>query len=55
MRNEIGRLAQGNKHGVKHTDTIEFIHANELPKGQPVTYAGFSSNYRPLKTETRRI
>ena len=25
MSNELGRLAQGNDHGVKHTDTIKFI------------------------------
>ena len=37
------------------TDIIEFIHKNQIPKGQPVTYAAFTCNYRPLKSETHRI
>ena len=55
MSNEIGRLAQGNKYGVKMTDTIDFIYANEVPKNQLVTYAAFTCDYRPLKSETHRI
>jgi hypothetical protein len=30
LSNEWGRLAQGNKHGVRSTDTIYFIHIHEL-------------------------
>ena len=37
------------------TDTIEFIHKDQIPKGQPVTYAAFTCDYRPLKSETHRI
>ena len=55
MSNEIGRLAQGNKYGVKMTDTIDFIYSHEVPKAQQVTYAAFTCDYRPLKTETHRI
>ena len=40
LSNEWGRLAQGNIYGIKHTDTIEFIHQSEVPKDKKVTYAG---------------
>ena len=55
MSNELGRLAQGNIHGVKATDTIDFIPHRDVPHGQAVTYASFDINYRPLKTEKYRI
>jgi hypothetical protein len=39
--NEFGRLAQGVGGWIKGTDTIKFIHGNELPAdGQP-TYPRF--------------
>ena len=41
MSNELGRLAQGNDHGVKHTDTIKLINKTEVPKEKKVTYANF--------------
>ena len=41
MSNELGRLAQGNYHGVKHTDTIKFINKTQAPKGKKVTYENF--------------
>ena len=53
--NEIGRLAQGNIHGVQYTDTIEFIHKHEVPIGRAVTYANFVCDYRPLKQEQYRV
>ena len=31
MSMELGRLVQGNKYGVSVTDTIDFIHQNEVP------------------------
>ena len=34
MSNELGRLAQSNKYGVKSTDTIEFIPRSEVPTGR---------------------
>ena len=47
----MGRLAQGNQHGVKATDTLDFIQQSEVPFRQPITYASFICNHRPLKTE----
>ena len=44
-----GRLAQGNQYGVTSTDTIDFIHKYEVPKGQRVAYATYVVDYRPLK------
>ena len=32
LSNEWGRLAQGNKYGVRSTDTIDFVHKHEVPK-----------------------
>ena len=32
MSNELGRLAQGNKYGVKATDTMEFIKQEDVQK-----------------------
>ena len=49
LSNEIGCLAQGNKHDVKSTDTIEFILKSEVPNGHDITYATFVCDYRPLK------
>ena len=31
LSNEWGRLAQGNKHGIKFSDTIEFVAAHNIP------------------------
>ena len=55
MSNELGRLAQSNKYGVKSTDTIEFIKKSEVPKGRDITYANFILDYRPLKSEPNRV
>jgi hypothetical protein len=55
LSNEIGRLAQGNIHGVKSTDTIDFIYKNQVPQDRKVTYANFDLSYRPLKTEKHRV
>ena len=32
LSNEWGRLDQGNIHGVRNTDTTDFIHKSEVPK-----------------------
>ena len=39
LSNEWGRLANGNKHNVKATNTIEFIERTQVPQGKKVTYA----------------
>ena len=44
MSNKLGRLAQGNKHGVKATDTMKFIKQEDVPKNNKVTYANFGFN-----------
>jgi hypothetical protein len=55
LSNEWGRLAQGNIHGVKATDTIDFIARSEVPQGRQVTYGSFVCDFRPLKTEPFRV
>ena len=55
MSNELGRLAQGNIYGVTATDTIDFIFKHDVPANQPVTYANFICDHRPLKSEKHRI
>ena len=55
LSNEWGRLAQGNIYGIKHTDTIEFIHQSEVPKDKKETYDSFVCDHRPLKSEQWRV
>ena len=55
LSNEWGRLAQGNIHGVRSTDTIDFILKKEVPDGTTVTYATYVLDYRPLKEEPYRV
>ena len=55
LSNEWGRLAQGNIHGVKATDTIDFIARSDVPQGRQVTYGSFVCDFRPLKTEPFRV
>ena len=55
LSNEWGRLSQGNKFGVKATDTIDFIGKNDVPQGAKVTYASFVCDHRPLKPEQYRV
>ena len=55
MSNELGRLAQGNKYGIKSNDAIDFIHKCEVPKEKKVTYANFVCDYRPLKSDPNRV
>ena len=54
VSNEFGRLTKGNKYGVKFTDTMEFISANDVPAGKKVTYGSFTCDHRPLKEEEYR-
>ena len=55
MSNEIGRLAQGNDHGVTSIDTIDSIHKREVPQGRDIMYANFILDYCPLKDENHRV
>ncbi len=49
--NELGRLAQGIKGRVKHTDTIFFISRDAVPKDRTVTYGRIVVSIRPQKDE----
>ena len=49
LSNERGRLAQGKKCGVNSSNTISFIHKQELPSDIQVTYATYVCDYKPLK------
>ena len=55
MVNKLNRLAQGNKYGVKSTDTVDFITKYEVPIISKVTYTNFVCDYRPLKSEPHRL
>ena len=52
---ELGRLAQGNIHGVTSTDTIDFILKQDVPLNEKVTYASCVCDHRPLKPEKYRV
>ena len=52
---ELGRLAQGNIHGVLATDTIDFIYKSDVPLGEKVTYAQCVCDHRPLKPEEFQV
>lgn len=55
MSMELGRLAQGDKYGVKATNCIDFIPFSDVPTNTKVTYANFVADHRPLKPEPDRI
>ena len=55
LSNEYGHLAQGNDHGAKGIDTINFIPHWDLPNNKQTTYASFVCDHRPLKEEQWRI
>jgi hypothetical protein len=52
--NEIGRLAQGLKCGVKGTNTIRFIRRTHVPPGRKATYGSFVVDINTHKDETER-
>ena len=54
---EVGRLAQGLPGIVEGTDTIDFIHKDEIPpdRWKDVTYARIVCNYRPEKADPNRV
>jgi hypothetical protein len=51
--NNIGRLAQGLKYGIKGT-TIIFIHKSDVPAERKVTYGYFVVNMKEHKEENER-
>ena len=53
--NKLGRLAEGNKYGVRSTDIVDFIIQDDVPITRKVTYSKSVCDYRPLKSEPRRI
>ena len=55
LSNEIGRLTQGNTHGVRWTNTMEFIFRHEVPDDRKVTYANFVCDFRPNKDDPYRV
>ena len=55
LSNEWGRLSRGNDHGVKETETIDFIYQHQVPSENKVTYASYVCDYRPLKEEPYRV
>jgi hypothetical protein len=52
--NEIGRLAQGLKRGVKGTNIIRFIRRTDIPPGGKPTYGSFVVDIKTHKEETER-
>ena len=54
MCNELGRLSQGCG-DIKGRNTIFFIHRNQVPKHEKVTYGRIVCSIRPQKTETHRV
>ena len=55
MSNELGRLTQGDDHGVKFTDCTHFIFKQQVHPKQKVTYTNFVCDYRYLKPEPWRV
>jgi hypothetical protein len=50
--NEIGRLAQGLKHGVKGTNTIRFIRREDVAAGGKATYGSIVVD---IKTHKKKL
>ena len=53
LANELGRLAQGIRN-IPGTNTIKFIHKNQVPHNRKVTYAQLVVDYRPGKSDPNR-
>ena len=54
---EIGRLTQGMEVRVKGTDTMHFIHKDEVPRDcfKDLTYGKINCNYREGKAEPNKV
>ena len=55
LSTKFGRLAQGNKYGVKSTNTIDFIQKSEVLLNRKVTYTYFVCNHKPLKQQQCQV
>ena len=55
LSNELGRLTNGNIHGVTARQCMKFISHLQVPKDRKVTYANFVCDHRPLKAEKWRV
>ena len=55
LSNELGHLSNGVGGRIAGTDTIAFIHKNNVPSGKKVTYANMVCDHRPLKSEPDRV
>jgi hypothetical protein len=54
--NEFGRLTKGIlPHMPSGTDTMAYLHHDDLPHGRKTTYACFVATERPLKIEKKRV
>jgi hypothetical protein len=53
MENEIGRLAQGLKRGVKGTNTIIFIKITDVPPGHKSTYGSLTHEEETERTRLK--
>ena len=51
----MGRLAQGNVHGVSSTDTLEFVYKHKVPAQRSITYATFVCDYKSLNNDQYRV
>lgn len=55
LSNKWGRLAQDNKSGVHHTDTIDLFHKSEVLHSRGITYTTCMLDHLPLKIEPNRV
>ena len=54
LSNALGRLANGYEK-IKGTNTIAFIHKQDIPNNKKVTYPNMVCDYRPLKSKKYRV
>jgi hypothetical protein len=54
LSNELGRLTEG-IHDIKGTQTMVFIHKDQVPVGRVATYLNPVCDYRPKKTDPHQV
>ena len=54
LSNELGRLTEGIQ-DIKGTETMCFIHKNQVPAGRIATYLNPVFDYRPKKDDPHRV
>ena len=47
----MGKISQGNEHGIQGTDTLNYITVQHIPKDRKISYRSCVCDYRPLKEE----